>query len=161
MIFLGDTKRTAQGKHSVNCALNHIWGVVRVITQPCKRGVKFDLSDNLEASANRDWLVIEVEHKGTQPQALEEEGGQGATTYHNTFTVLPADKTWRAKPQPKPQVDGPMIALVVGPVGEEIYCDEHGRVKVHFPWDRESEQNERSSCWVRVSQGWAGAKGRH
>lgn len=121
-------------------------------------GVKFDLSDNLEASANRDWLVIEVEHKGTQPQALEEEGGQGATTYHNTFTVLPANKTWRAKPQPKPQVDGPMIAQVVGPAGEEIYCDEHGRVKVHFPWDRESEQNERSSCWVRVSQGWAGTQ---
>ncbi|NOH51239.1 type VI secretion system tip protein VgrG, partial [Vibrio rotiferianus] len=54
--------------------------------------------------------------------------------------------------------DGPMIAKVVGPAGEEIYCDEHGRVKVHFPWDRESEQNEHSSCWVRVSQGWAGAQ---
>ncbi|MBO2894358.1 type VI secretion system Vgr family protein, partial [Pseudomonas asiatica] len=38
----------------------------------------------------------------------------------------------------------------------EIYCDEWGRVKVSFPWDRESENNEFSSCWVRVSQGWAG-----
>ena len=121
-------------------------------------GVKFDLSENLEASANRDWIVVAVTHQGTQPQALEEDGGHGATTYSNQFTVIPANKTWRAKPQPKPQVDGPMIAKVVGPAGEEIYCDEHGRVKVHFPWDRESEQNEHSSCWVRVSQGWAGAQ---
>ncbi|ENM5836436.1 type VI secretion system tip protein VgrG [Vibrio mimicus] len=123
-----------------------------------RAGVKFDLSENLEASANRDWVVVEVTHQGTQPQALEEDGGHGATTYSNQFTVIPANKTWRAKPQPKPQVDGPMIAKVVGPAGEEIYCDEHGRVKVHFPWDRESKQNEHSSCWVRVSQGWAGAQ---
>ncbi|PYF77790.1 Rhs element Vgr protein, partial [Marinomonas alcarazii] len=40
--------------------------------------------------------------------------------------------------------------------GEEIFCDEHGRVKLHFPWDRYSEANDHSSCWVRVSQGWAG-----
>ncbi|ENM5758780.1 type VI secretion system Vgr family protein [Vibrio mimicus] len=123
-----------------------------------RAGTKFDLSDNLEASANRDWVVVEITHQGTQPQALEEDGGHGATTYSNQFTVIPANKTWRAKPQPKPQVDGPMIAKVVGPAGEEIYCDEHGRVKVHFPWDRESKQNEHSSCWVRVSQGWAGAQ---
>ncbi|WP_139312256.1 type VI secretion system Vgr family protein, partial [Vibrio ponticus] len=121
-------------------------------------GVKFDLIENLELTANRDWLVVEVSHQGTQPQALEEEGGSGATTYSNQFKVIPADKPWRAEPQPKPQVDGPMIAIVVGPEGEEIYCDEHGRVKLHFPWDRYSAGNEQSSCWVRVSQGWAGAQ---
>ncbi|GLO29893.1 hypothetical protein PPUN12996_19490 [Pseudomonas putida] len=38
-------------------------------------------------------------------------------------------------------------ATVVGPKGEEIYCDEWGRVKVSFPWDRESQNNEFSSCW--------------
>ncbi len=48
------------------------------------------------------------------------------------------------------------MATVVGPKGEEIYCDQWGRVKVSFPWDRESQDNEFSSCWVRVSQGWAG-----
>lgn len=57
---------------------------------------------------------------------------------------------------PKPRIDGPHMATVVGPKGEEIYCDEWGRVKVSFPWDRESEDNEFSSCWIRVSQGWAG-----
>ncbi|OLQ90136.1 type IV secretion protein Rhs [Vibrio panuliri] len=121
-------------------------------------GVKFDLTDNLDPSVNRDWLLVEVTHKGTQPQALEEDGGHGATTYHNQFKVIPANLNWRSEPQPKPQVDGPMIAFVVGPDGEEIYCDEHGRVKVHFPWDRYSSGNEHSSCWVRVSQGWAGSQ---
>ena len=45
-------------------------------------------------------------------------------------------------------------ALVVGPEGEEIYTDEHGRVKVQFPWDLEGKNDEHSSCWVRVAQVW-------
>ncbi|WP_338089029.1 type VI secretion system tip protein TssI/VgrG [Nannocystis pusilla] len=47
-------------------------------------------------------------------------------------------------------------ATVVGPAGEEIHTDEHGRVRVQFHWDREGEHDERSTCWVRVSQAWAG-----
>ncbi|WP_275426937.1 type VI secretion system Vgr family protein [Marinomonas primoryensis] len=27
---------------------------------------------------------------------------------------------------------------------------------MHFPWDRYSAANDQSSCWIRVSQGWAG-----
>ena len=53
------------------------------------------------------------------------------------------------------------MAHVVGPADEEIYCDEWGRVKVQFPWDREGQNNEHSSCWIRVSQGWAGAQFGH
>ncbi|MBY7875605.1 type VI secretion system tip protein VgrG, partial [Vibrio fluvialis] len=121
-------------------------------------GVKFDLQEHLDDTLNRDWLVVSVTSQGTQPQALEEAGGSGATTYANQFSLIPAHRTWRATPQAKPQVDGPMIATVVGPEGEEIFCDEHGRVKLHFPWDRYSNGDEHSSCWVRVSQGWAGSQ---
>ncbi|MBL4280980.1 type VI secretion system Vgr family protein [Vibrio fluvialis] len=127
--------------------------------QPLLRpGVKFDLQEHLDDTLNRDWLVVSVTSQGTQPQALEEAGGNGATTYANQFSLIPAHRTWRATPQAKPQVDGPMIATVVGPEGEEIFCDEHGRVKLHFPWDRYSNGDEHSSCWVRVSQGWAGSQ---
>ncbi|OXX35308.1 type VI secretion protein VgrG, partial [Vibrio sp. V09_P4A23P171] len=84
-------------------------------------GTKFDLQEHLDDSANRDWVVVQVHHQGRQPQALEEEGGSGATTYSNQFTLIPADVTWRATPQAKPQVDGPCMALVVGPDGEEIF----------------------------------------
>ncbi|MCE0495147.1 type VI secretion system Vgr family protein [Vibrio salinus] len=123
-----------------------------------KAGSTFVLTDHINAEMNRDWLLVAVAHQGTQPQALEEMGGHGATTYANQFTVIPANITWRATPQPKPRVDGPMIALVVGPDKEEIYCDEYGRVKLQFPWDRYGNGDDQSSCWVRVSQGWAGAQ---
>ena len=59
---------------------------------------------------------------------------------------------------PKPRMAGPQTALVVGPAGEEIWTDKFGRVLVHFDWDRRGERNEKSSCWVRVMQMWAGAK---
>ena len=56
----------------------------------------------------------------------------------------------------KPEVSGVQSATVVGPGGEEIYVDEFGRVRVQFPWDREGTMDDDSSCWMRVSQGWAG-----
>ncbi|WP_261888103.1 type VI secretion system Vgr family protein [Vibrio rhizosphaerae] len=121
-------------------------------------GVVFTLADHLDSAMNRPWLIVGIDHQGSQPQALEESGGSGATTYSNQFVVIPNETLWRMQPQPKPQVDGPMVATVVGPKGEEIYCDEHGRVKVSFPWDRSSNEDEHSSCWVRVAQGWAGAQ---
>ncbi|WP_413531315.1 type VI secretion system Vgr family protein, partial [Rahnella inusitata] len=53
-------------------------------------------------------------------------------------------------------IDGPQIAIVTGPPGEEIFCDEHGRVRVKFAWDRYNKADNYSSCWIRVSQAWAG-----
>ena len=53
-------------------------------------------------------------------------------------------------------MQGPQTAVVVGPGGEEIYTDKYGRVKVQFHWDRDGKKDENSSCWVRVSQPWAG-----
>ncbi|HHC4987699.1 TPA: type VI secretion system tip protein TssI/VgrG, partial [Escherichia albertii] len=72
------------------------------------------------------------------------------------FAVIPADRTWRPQPQPKPLVDGPQSAVVTGPAGEEIFCDEHGRVRVKFNWDRYNPSDQDSSCWIRVAQAWAG-----
>ncbi|MBJ7278916.1 type VI secretion system tip protein VgrG, partial [Marinobacter salarius] len=92
------------------------------------------------------------------PQALEEDGNNGATTYHNAFNAIPADRTWRPQVEHRPLMDGPQVAIVTGPKGEEIHCDEHGRVKVRFPWDRYSKNDEHSSAWLRVSQGWAGGQ---
>ena len=124
-------------------------------------GVRFSLTDHDNDSLNRDWQVVEVRHTGEQPQALEEDSissseSGGMTRYVNQVTLMPGDAPWRATPNPKPRVGGPQVAFVVGPEGEEIHCDEHGRVKVQFPWDRYAEPNETASCWVRVVQGWAG-----
>lgn len=58
---------------------------------------------------------------------------------------------------PRPVANGVESAVVVGPAGEEIHCDEFGRVKVHFHWDRDSRMDDDSSCWIHVSQSWGGA----
>ncbi len=119
---------------------------------------RFILTGHSRADFNRSWLVIGVEHRGYQAGILEEEAGEEGNRYENTARLIPHTTQWRPTPQPRPVVDGPQIAHVVGPAGEEIYCDEWGRVKIQFPWDREGQENEHSSCWVRVSQAWAGAQ---
>ncbi|TZG30797.1 type VI secretion system tip protein VgrG, partial [Halomonas eurihalina] len=121
-------------------------------------GMRFTLADHDVSELNRGWQVVKVVHAGEQPQALGEDAAQadGMTRYHNTLTLTPDDTAWRPAPEPKPRVDGPQVAFVVGPEGEEIHCDAHGRVRCQFPWDRYAEPNETASAWLRVSQGWAG-----
>lgn len=119
-------------------------------------GKRFTLTGHPSSSLNREWQVTGSVLKGEQPQAQHGSQGEG-TTLRNQLNVIPADRTWRALPQAKPAVDGPQSAIVTGPAGEEIFCDMHGRVRVRFHWDRYCPGNEDSSCWVRVSQAWAGA----
>ncbi|WKV51673.1 type VI secretion system Vgr family protein [Dickeya fangzhongdai] len=121
-------------------------------------GGTFTLTEHPNPAFNLAWQVVAVTHSGQQPQALEEESGGEPTTLSNSFEVVKGTATWRAALPYKPMVDGPQIATVVGPAGEEIYCDEFGRVKLQFPWDRYGASDDQSSCWVRVSQGWAGGQ---
>ncbi|WP_026595279.1 type VI secretion system tip protein VgrG, partial [Dickeya solani] len=121
-------------------------------------GGTFTLTEHPNPAFNLAWQVVAVTHSGQQPQALEEESGGEPTTLSNSFEVVKATTTWRAALPYKPMVDGPQIATVVGPAGEEIYCDEFGRIKLQFPWDRYGASDDQSSCWVRVSQGWAGGQ---
>ena len=121
-------------------------------------GYVFELEGHRRADFNRPWLIVSIEHRGYQHGILEEEAGALGNRYENHLKLIPHTTQWRPLPQPKPKVDGPQMAHVVGPEGEEIYCDEWGRVKIQFPWDRVGSHDEHSSCWVRVSQGWAGAQ---
>jgi len=110
------------------------------------------------------WLLTEVFHEGKQPQVLEEVITSDVTDlksdfhqgYRNRFTATPWDVHYRPPLEhPKPKVPGTQSAVVTGPEGEEIYCDQHGRVKVQFFWDREGEHNDKTSCWMRVASNWA------
>ncbi|HAO0301351.1 TPA: type VI secretion system tip protein VgrG [Escherichia coli] len=118
-------------------------------------GTRFTLTGHPSGTLNREWQVVGSTLRGEQPQALHGSHGEG-TTLSNQFEVIPADRTWRHAPLPKPKVDGPQSTIVTGPKGEEIFCDEHGRVRVKFHWDRYHGMTEESSCWIRVSQAWAG-----
>lgn len=83
--------------------------------------------------------------------------GSGVTMYECEITGVPSGGVFRPERRAKhPRVDGPQTAIVCGPEGMEIYPDEYGRVKVQFLWDREGKFDAGSSCWIRVSQAWAG-----
>lgn len=132
--------------------------------QPILRsGHLFNLTDHPRQQCNDLWLLLGVTHSGKQPQALEEtiagdiNPADGFTQgYRNTFSAIPWDVFYRPPmPEPRPLLVS-QTARVTGPVGEEIFCDEHGRVKVEFHWDRAELNSDKSSCWLRVASSWAG-----
>ncbi|WP_447988961.1 type VI secretion system Vgr family protein [Achromobacter spanius] len=122
-------------------------------------GVAFDLTGHPREDWNQGWRPVRMRHHGVQHTSQEEDsaGAEHGTRYGYTADIVPDKVDWKPAPSRKPVVDGPQIASVVGPPNEEIYCDEYGRIKVQFPWDRLGRNNEHSSCWIRVSQNWAGA----
>ena len=78
--------------------------------------------------------------------------------YLNRFLALPADvPATPRRTTPQPRIDGTQVAIVAGPAGEEIHPDEYGRIKLWFPWDRRAKRDGTDTCWVRVTQNWAGA----
>ncbi|WP_417779491.1 type VI secretion system tip protein TssI/VgrG [Stutzerimonas xanthomarina] len=131
-------------------------------------GHLLEISDHPRREWNDLWLLTEVHHEGKQPQVLEESAtnppahkehaaddfSQG---YRNRFTATPWDVPFRPPLlHPKPRVLGSQTAVVTGPTGEEIHCDEYGRIKVQFFWDRHGQADDKTSCWLRVSSSWAG-----
>ncbi|EJQ9335130.1 type VI secretion system tip protein VgrG [Salmonella enterica] len=126
-------------------------------------GISFTLAGHPREDMNRGWRPVSIVHRGRQhtSQAEESADAQQGTHYWLEAALVPDDAEWRAEPLPKPRIDGPQNAVVVGPPGEEIYTDEYGRVLVQFPWDRQGQHDEHSSCWIRVSQNIAGATWGH
>lgn len=82
--------------------------------------------------------------------------------YSNDFVALPDDVPYRPDIEARrPRVQGTQTAVVVGKAGEEVWVDEHGRVKVQFHWDRYGSNDENSSCWIRVATQTAGKRWGH
>ncbi|QDU62118.1 Phage-related baseplate assembly protein [Planctomycetes bacterium Pan216] len=123
-------------------------------------GKLFTLSECPSDALNKQWLPVEVVHRGTESNQVAGDGaplGMGGYSYSMEFKAMPADVTFRPKRKAaKPIVLGSQTATVVGPAGEEIHTDEHGRVRVRMHWDRERQKEEDSSFWIRVSQQSAG-----
>ena len=108
-------------------------------------GAKITLSEHPTAALNADWSIRSVAHSATR------------NTYENSFSCFPSTITWRPpRHTPKPRIPGTQTAIVTGKAGEEIWTDQYGRIKVQFHWDQLGKNDENSSCWIRVSQSWAG-----
>ena len=125
-------------------------------------GCTFTLGKHPRQSANAEYLVLDT-------RFLIEDVAQDS---QNKDATIDRQQRWRvsvdltahpvgeplrpALTQPKPHTDGPQVAVVVGPEGENLWTDALGRIKVQFPWDRRGADNQHSSCWLRVSSPWAG-----
>ena len=120
-------------------------------------GCTFNLAGHPRPELSGEYLLLTVRHRGNQPQVLDQDAA-GQFVYESRFTCIESKVEYRPpRVTPRPFVRGLQSATVVGPAGEEVHTDEQGRVMVQFHWDRLGDHNERSSCWIRVSQLWAGA----
>ena len=125
-------------------------------------GYMFELTGHGLNALDQWYLLTSVEHHGHAPEELtsdtltEGRGGR-PERYWNTFECIPLDIPFRpARRRRRARMAGLQTATVVGPSGEEIFTDEHGRIKVQFHWDRMGQRDDKSSCFLRVAQVWAG-----
>ncbi len=124
--------------------------------RPFVAGYRFKLEGHNREDFNQEYLLTSVSHLLEQDAATGS-GSEITARYENEFTCIPHAVPFRPpRITPKPVINGPQTAFVVGKADEEIHTDEHGRVKVQFHWDRLSEADEMSSCWIRAGQLWAG-----
>ncbi|WP_233441785.1 type VI secretion system tip protein TssI/VgrG [Aggregatibacter actinomycetemcomitans] len=119
-------------------------------------GGLINLQSHPNAAFNTLWQLSQVHYHAEQAQGAQGEAGERGTHLTAAFECLPRHQTWRPLQRTKPLVEGPQPAIVTGPKGEEIYTDNFGRVRLQFLWDREGKYDDHSSCWVRVTQPWAG-----
>lgn len=120
-------------------------------------GHVFKLENFPREDQNAEHLVLRARYRLRDPgfrTGLAPEG----EIFHLEITAAPTALAYRPpRTTPRVVMRGPQTATVVGPGGEEIFTDEYARVKVQFHWDRLGKRDENSSCFVRVSQSWAGA----
>ncbi len=161
--FPGEYLEHGEGERLADVRLNELQSQYEVVHgQGSARGLAaghtFKLKNHPRSDQNREYFITGVSLNADAGEFAATGAGAGAGEFFScTFTAIDKSQQFRpARLTPKPLVQGPQTAIVVGPSGEEIYTDEHARVKVHFHWDRHDKSDENSSCWVRVSQFWAG-----
>jgi type VI secretion system secreted protein VgrG len=119
-------------------------------------GYLFTLERHQRTDQNREYLVASANHD-LEYSAYEGLPKTAGASHHCSFAAMSTAQQFRPRrATPKPFVQGPQTAMVVGPAGDEIHTDKYGRVKVQFHWDRYGKRDENSSCWIRVSHPWAG-----
>ncbi len=131
------------------------------VARQLSSGFTFSLDEHPLDALNQKYLVLGVSHHGHRPEVADFQAAGAHTdrdVYRNEAWAIRASVPFRPpRRTPQPMVFGPQTAVVVGPAGEEIYTDAQGRIKVQFHWDRQGKKDQNSSCWLRVSQAWAGA----
>ncbi|NOQ15086.1 MAG: type VI secretion system tip protein VgrG [Methyloprofundus sp.] len=119
-------------------------------------GLEFELKDFYIADQNTKHYIVAASYIIEGGELVS--GVAGAEhLFQCNFTAINSKQQFRpARKTLVPVIAGTQTAIVVGKSGEEIWTDKYGRVKVQFHWDRVGEDNESSTCWVRVSHPMAG-----
>lgn len=119
-------------------------------------GGKFTLVLPSAPEDGTSYAIASVRHEASDVLHFNRSPGE-LPTYANRFACVSAARPYRPpRVTPRPQMRGPHTAPVVGPSGEEIHTDEHGRVKLRLFWDRDGTENEEGTAWVPVVQPLAG-----
>ncbi|VAW66591.1 VgrG protein [hydrothermal vent metagenome] len=119
-------------------------------------GGKFKLSKHAVKEEKGNYVIIAIRHRAIDSSYLS--SNESHSEYSNDLVCIPDNVHYRpALTHPKPVMSGPQSAVVVGASGEEIYVDKEGRIKVQFHWDRVGKKDEKSTCYIRVMQPWAGS----
>jgi len=111
-------------------------------------GRSFTLQGCPIGAANADHFLVRVRHRAFTQVA---EGGP-SWAYENDFESIPAKVPFRPPFETPSPVRGLQLAVVTVPPGQEIHCDDYGRVKVRFLWEKSGPADDRSSHWLRVAQ---------
>lgn len=140
-------------------ALQRDYKIILATSRTCRGlviGKLVTLQDHPRDDQNAEHLITAVEIESFEGAYTS--GGASGIAFRCKASLLPTTTPYRPTLDEKklPIIPGPQTAVVTGPNGEEIHTDEHGRVTVQFFWDRYGKNDQDSSCWVRVSQTWAG-----
>ncbi|CAE6834991.1 hypothetical protein R75465_06444 [Paraburkholderia aspalathi] len=118
-------------------------------------GYLFTLNNCPRDDQNREYLVVRCSYRFQEN--VYASGSDDEVMHDTQLVAQPTSLPYRSRRvTPRPRTSGPQTAVVVGPPGEEIWTDQYGRVKLQFQWDRYGQRDQNSSCWIRVSNPWAG-----
>ena len=158
----GDYRVADEGENYTRVHLDELHAPHEIVGGQCNvRGVApgylFTLKKCPRRDQNREYLILAASYYVRDNPYHSGGEGEGAE-WRMSLTAQPSSIAYRApRITPKSLTHGPQTAVVVGPAGEEIWCDKYGRVKVQFHWDRYGKYDDNSSCWIRVSHPWAGS----
>ncbi|WP_338846809.1 type VI secretion system tip protein TssI/VgrG [Massilia sp. W12] len=122
-------------------------------------GAMVSLIEHPRSDLNKEYLITDIFYTMETDDFRAGHSGGAPLVFGAHLIMLGKEHRYRPLPStPRPRVYGPQTAIVVGKSGEEVWTDKYGRVKVQFHWDREGKNDEKSSCFVRVAQSWAGKR---
>ena len=161
--FPGEYEERSVGEKVTKIRMEEEEAIHRIYTgsttcRAFQSGYRFKLTGHDLSELNQEYLITSIHHSISGGAGFRS-GADAEVRYTNSVACIPYSIPFRPRRlTPKPVIQGIQSAVVVGPSGEEIHTDKYGRIKVQFHWDRRGKYNDKSSCWIRVAQIWAGKK---